>query len=123
MEILTTYFFEVKYKLKKKIGYVDYLFRINQTNTEYLWDRRDAKYVLNILYNDKGVYGLERYKNLMKGLIQVPCGKVDLGEISYQAICRETREETGLHTAPIYLTIDKSFNCDLYTIDIGERIL
>ncbi len=36
MEILTTYFFEVKYKLKKKIGYVDYLFRINQTNTEYL---------------------------------------------------------------------------------------
>ncbi len=57
----------------------------------------------------------------MEGLIQVSCGKVDLGKTSYQAICRETREETGLHTAPVYLTIDKGFNCDLYTTDIGER--
>ena len=58
----------------------------------------------------------------MEGLIQVPCEKVDPGETSYQAICKETREETGLHTVPVYLTIDKSFNCDLYTTDIGERI-
>src|SRR6266498_4806038 len=57
----------------------------------------------------------------MEGLIQVPCGKVDPGETSYQAICREIREETGLHTAPVYLITDKSFNYDLYTTDIGER--
>ncbi len=57
----------------------------------------------------------------MEGLIQVPCGKVDPGETSYQAVCRETREEIGLHVAPVYLTTDKSFNCNLYTTDIGER--
>jgi len=47
---------------------------------------------------------------------------VDLGETSYQAVYREIREETGLHIAPVYLIIDKNFNCDLYTTDIGERI-
>ncbi len=41
------------------------------------------KYILNVLYNDKGIYGSERYKNPMKGYIQVPCGKVDSGETSY----------------------------------------
>jgi len=122
MEVLATYFFEIEYKPEKKMGHADYLFRINQTNPEYPWDRRDIKYILNVLYNDKGVYGSERYKDLMEGLIQVPCGKVDPGETSYQAACRETRKETGLHTAPVYLITDKSFNCDLYTIDIGERI-
>src|SRR6266542_4675609 len=81
----------------------------------------NAKYVLNVLYNDKKVYGSERYKDLMEGLIQVSCGKVDLRETSYQAVCREIREETGLHTASVYLISDKSFNCDLYTMDIGER--
>ncbi len=50
-----------------------------------------------MLYNDKGVYESERYKDPMEGLIQVPCGKADPGETSYQAACRETREETGLH--------------------------
>jgi len=59
------------------------LSRINQTNPEYSWDRKDAKYILNVLYNNKGVYKLERYKDLMEGLIQIPCGKVDPGEISY----------------------------------------
>ncbi len=58
----------------------------------------------------------------MEGLIQVSCGKVDLKETSYQAVCRETREETGLHIALVYLTTDKDFNYDLYTTDIGERI-
>ncbi len=104
------------------MGHADYLFRINQTNPEYPWDRKDAKYILNVLYNDEEVDGSERYKDLMEGLIQVPCEKVDPGEISYQAVCREIKEETGLHTAPVYLTTDKSFNCDLYTTDIGKRI-
>ncbi len=42
--------------------------------------------------------------------------------MSYQAVCREIREETNLYTTPVYLTMDKGFNCDLYTTDIGERI-
>ena len=58
----------------------------------------------------------------MEGLIQVSCGKVDPEETSYQATCRKTREEMGLHTVLVYLTTDKSFNCDLYTMNIGERI-
>ncbi len=58
----------------------------------------------------------------MKGLIQVPCRKIDSEETLYQAVCRETREETGLYTTLVYLITDKGFNCDLYTTDIGERI-
>ncbi len=65
------------------MGYADYLSRINQTNTEYPWDRKDTKYILNILYNDKEVYESERYKNPIKELIQVPCRKVDIRETSY----------------------------------------
>ncbi len=122
MEVLATYFFEIEYRPGKKIGYADYLSRINQTNSEYLQDRKDAKYILNVLYNDKEVYGSERYKDPIEGLIQVPCEKVDPEEISYQAVCRETKEETGLHIIPVYLITDKGFNCDIYTTDIGERI-
>ncbi len=80
------------------MDHTDYLSRINQTNVKYPWDRRDAKYILNVLYNDKGVYGSERYKNPIEGLIQVPCEKIDSGKISYQAVCRETREKIGLYT-------------------------
>ncbi len=56
MEVLATYFFEIEYRPGKKIGYADYLSRINQTNSEYLQDRKDAKYILNVLYiiTDKG---------------------------------------------------------------------
>ena len=35
MEILATYFFEIEHRPGKKMGYADYLFRINQTNPEY----------------------------------------------------------------------------------------
>ncbi len=104
------------------MGHADYLSRINQTNTEYPQDRRNAKYTLNILYNNKGVYGSERYKDPMEGLIQVSCEKVDPEKTFYQAVCRETKEETGLHMVPVYLITDKKFNCDLYTMNIEERI-
>ncbi len=59
----------------------------------------------------------------MEGLIQIPCEKVDKGETSYQAVCREIREETGLYTALKYLIKDNRFNCDIYTMDIttGEK--
>src|SRR6266540_131880 len=105
MEVLATYFFEIEHKPKKKMGYADYLSRINQTNPEYPWDRKDVKYILNVLYNNKGVYESERYKDPIEGLIQIPCGKVNPEETSYQAVYRENREETGLHIASVYLTI------------------
>ena len=122
MEVLATYFFEVEYRSGKKMGHTDYLSKINQTNTEYPQNRKDIKYVLNVLYNDRGIYGSERYKDPIEGLIQVPCEKVDPGETSYQAVYRETREEIGLYTAPVYFTMDKGFNYNLYTTDIRERI-
>ncbi len=56
----------------------------------------------------------------MERLIQVLCGKVDKGKISYQAVCRETRKETGLYTVPKYFTIDDRFNCNIYITDIIE---
>ncbi len=79
--------------------------------------------MLNILYTKERVYDSERYKDLMKGLIQVPCKKVKKGKTSYQAVYRETREETGLHTVSKYLIKDDKFNCDIYITDIteGER--
>ncbi len=46
MKILVTYFFEIEYKPKKKMGYTNYLSRINQTNPEYPWDRKNAKYTV-----------------------------------------------------------------------------
>src|SRR6266498_2220501 len=88
IKVLATYFFEIKHKSGKKMGHADYLSKINQTNTKYPWDRKNAKYILNILYNDKRVYRSERYKDLIEGLIQIPCRKVDSKEISYQAVCR-----------------------------------
>ena len=69
IEVLATYFFKIEHRPEKKMDHTDYLSRINQTNVKYPWDRRDAKYILNVLYNDKGVYRSEKYKNLMEGLI------------------------------------------------------
>ncbi len=40
-------------------------------------------YILNMLYNNKEVYKLERYKDPIKGFIQVSYKKVDPEEISY----------------------------------------
>ena len=58
----------------------------------------------------------------MEGLIQVPYEKVDLGETSYQIICKKIREETDLYIVLVYFTTDKDFNCNLYTTNIGKRI-
>ena len=81
------------------------------------------KYILNVLYNEKGVYRLERYKDPMEGLIQISCGKINSEETLYQVVCRETREETGLHIILVYFITDKGFNYNLYTTNIEERIL
>ncbi len=107
MKVLASYHFEIQYRLGKKMTYADYLSRLHQGQMEYPWDRKDAKFVLNILYIKEGVYRSERYKDPMEGLIQVSCGKVDKGKTLYQAVCRETREEMGLYTALKYLTKDE----------------
>ena len=65
---------------------------------------------------------MERYKDPIEELIQVPCEKVEKEETSYQAVCKETREETELHTALKYFTKDDRFNCDLYTTNITTTV-
>ena len=35
MEVLATYFFEIEYRPRKKMGHANYLSRINQINPEY----------------------------------------------------------------------------------------
>ncbi len=121
MEILVSYYFEIQHRLGKKMVHADYLSRLHQGQTEYPWNRKDAKFVLNVVYIKEGVYGLERYKDLIEGLIQVSCEKVNKGETSYQAVCREIRKEIRLHTALKYLTKDDRFNCNLYITDITGR--
>ncbi|GES91988.1 retroviral-like aspartic protease 1 [Rhizophagus clarus] len=76
-------------------------------------------YVMNILYQDNGIYLSKRcQKNKeMYNLWQVPGGKVELGESSIQAVLRETQEETGIKLKKeelTYLFNDPNFNCDIY---------
>ncbi len=122
MKVLVIYFFEIEYRSEKKMDYTDYLFRINQINTKYSQDRKNAKFILNIVYNNKRVYESERYKDLIKELIQVSYRKVDLRETFYQIMYREIRKKIELYTILIYLNINKDFNYDLYTMNIEKRI-
>ncbi len=69
MEILASYHFEIQHRPGRKMVYADYLSRLHQRKTEYSWNRKDTKFVLNVLYTKKGVYRSERYKDLMEGLI------------------------------------------------------
>ena len=69
MKILASYHFEIQHRPGKKMAYADYLSRLHQGQTEYPWDRKNAKFILNILYMKEGVYESERYKDPIKGLI------------------------------------------------------
>ncbi|GES85710.1 NUDIX domain-containing protein [Rhizophagus clarus] len=76
-------------------------------------------YVMNILYQDNGIYLSKRcQKNKeMYNLWQVPGGKVELEESSIQAVLRKTQEETGIKLKKeelTYLFNDPNFNCDIY---------
>jgi len=122
MKVLTTYFFKIEHKPEKKMSYANYLFRINQTNAKYSWDKKNMKYILNVLYNNKKVYELERYKNPIERLIQISYEKMNTEETSYQAICKEIKKETELHTILVYFITNKGFNCDFYITNIGKRV-
>ncbi len=71
-----------------------------------------------MIYTKEGVYGLERYKDSMKELIQVFYKKVDKRKILYQVIYREIKEEIELYIILKYLIKDNRFNCKLYIINI-----
>ncbi len=45
-----------------------------------------SKFVLNILYNDYGMYLFKRYSEKIKGLLQSPCEKVEEEETSIEAV-------------------------------------
>ena len=87
---------------------------------------KEPKYVLNILYNDKGVYLSERIQENkeMYGLWQSPGGKVEKGETSEEAVLRETAEETDIELKLqdlTYLFNDPNFNCDVYMTKLQKN--
>jgi len=87
---------------------------------------KEPKYVLNILYNDKGVYLSERIQENkeMCGLWQSPGGKVEEGETSEEAVLRETAEETDIELKLqdlTYLFNDPHFNCDVYMTKLQKN--
>ena len=51
--------------------------------------------VRTFLINNKNVLCIE-YKNLNKGFIDIPGGKIEVGENDIQACIREFKEETGI---------------------------
>ncbi len=116
MKILASYHFKIQYKSEKKMTHADYFLRLYHGQIEYPQNRKDAKFILNILYTKEGIYGSKRYKDFMKGLIQVSYRKVNKKEISYQTVCRETKEEIELYTALKYFTKNDKFNCNLQTL-------
>ncbi|GBC00604.1 hypothetical protein RclHR1_03900021 [Rhizophagus clarus] len=78
-----------------------------------------STYVMNILYQDNGIYLSKRcQKNKeMYNLWQIPGGKVELGESSIQAVLRKTQKETAIKLKKeelTYLFNDPNFNCDIY---------
>ena len=87
---------------------------------------KEPKYVLNILYNDKGVYLSERIQENkeMYGLWQSPGGKVEKGETSEEAVLRETAEETDIELKLqdlTYLFNDPTFNYDVYITKLQKN--
>ncbi|GBC12969.1 hypothetical protein GLOIN_2v1772369 [Rhizophagus irregularis DAOM 181602=DAOM 197198] len=82
-------------------------------------------YVLNILYNNFGIYlskRLQRDKTIYN-LWQVAEGKVENRESSLQAVLKETKEETALDIEKdkcVFLFNDLAFNCDVYLTKVPD---
>ena len=112
-------------KKRKKVTWKDPLeeVRIIEKIEENM---KEPKYVLNILYNDRGVYLSERIQENkeMCGLWQSPGGKVEEGETSEEAVLRETAEETDIELKLqdlTYLFNDPHFNCDVYLTKLQKN--
>jgi ADP-ribose pyrophosphatase YjhB (NUDIX family) len=83
-------------------------------------------YVLNILYNNHGIFLSKRLQKdkPMFNLWQVAKGKVERVELSLQVMLRETQEKTGLQLPAsecIYLTNNPAFNCDVYLTKLSNQ--
>src|SRR3989337_3518513 len=98
MEELAKYHFTIDHRPGHKMQHADYMSRLDLNDIRELdlpQNRMDADFVLNILYTQQGIYMSQRadHAKVMPNLLQIPCGKVDQGEISYEAVVRETIEE------------------------------
>lgn len=89
-------------------------------------EKDKSKYVLNILYNENGIYMSQRSSSnkVMKDLWQVSGGKVEKNETSREAAERETSEETDISAYLIgtrYLFNDQEFDCNVYATKIDKE--
>src|SRR5215216_4548632 len=88
-------------------------------------EAKDPKYVLNILYDQDGIFLSIRKGEIMHGLWQTPGRKVDEGEIPMKAAIRETEEETGIIFKDKdleYLFNDPEFNCNVYITKVPRDV-
>ena len=112
-------------KKRKKVIWKDPLKEV-QIIEKIEENMKEPKYVLNILYNDRGIYLSERIQENkeMCGLWQSPGGKVEEGETSEEAVLRETAEETDIELKLqdlTYLFNDPYFNCDVYMTKLQKN--
>ena len=102
MEYLARYNFEIDHRPGTRMQHADYMSRIESIETYN--QAYEPMFVLNILYNDQGIYMSQRSNiaKVMASLMQTSEEKVDLGKTSRQAVIRETLEETGIKCNPEY---------------------
>ena len=106
--------------------HADYLSRLNtltqQTKT-IRPSRKDATYIMVIVYNEEGkIYmSLRTHRaKVMPNQLQVPGGKVEKGETSVEAAERELAEETGITNVILkYWGTDERYNTDIYLYQKG----
>ncbi|CAI2191913.1 5658_t:CDS:2, partial [Funneliformis geosporum] len=90
--------------------------------------QKRPKYVLGILYNNKGIYLSKRIdpKKEMYNLWQTVCRKIEMGESSMTAIIREIVEETGIQLDKEhleYILNDPTYNCDNTSMGVSTTAL
>ena len=75
-----------------------------------------------VMYHQDEIFMSQRHPDveIMSGLLQTVCGKVEEGETPYEAAKRKVKEETGIESHPYYWDTDPRFNCDIYTYRVGD---